>query len=597
MSTVNERISQLREIMKREQIDFYVVPTADFHSSEYVSDYFKVRKFLSGFTGSAGTLIISQKEAGLWTDGRYFVQAAKQIADTEVVLYKMGEEGVPTIEDYLAKEISENQTVGFDGRTITASFGDTLAEKLKEKKVRFAYEKDLADEIWTDRPALPCTKTWVVSDEMSGQSAAEKLIRVRAEMKKNGAAHLLMSKLDDIMWLYNIRANDVTCNPVALSYTFISENEAVLFIQRDALTAEVEAYLEKNQVTCKDYSEIVDFVKTTPLSGKVWCAGRDINYLLYHLAKNRTEVIDLDNPTTIMKAVKNQTEMESIRKYYIEDSAVLTKFLFWMKKHAGKEPMDEISVAEKLDKMRSEIDGFLDLSFETISAYKANAAMAHYSATPEEKSDITNDGLYLVDSGAQYKGATTDVTRTIALGDITEEMKLHFTKVVCSMLRMADTKFLYGCTGRNLDIIAREPLWECALDYKHGTGHGIGFILNVHEGPQSLRWQYNEKMKETLFEEGMIVSDEPGMYIAGSHGIRIENILETVNEQKNEFGQFMGFRHLTYVPIDTDAIDIKYMEASDIEKLNRYHAAVYEKISPFFEGEELEILKNATKAI
>ncbi len=597
MSTVNERISQLREIMKREQIDFYVVPTADFHSSEYVSDYFKVRKFLSGFTGSAGTLVISQKEAGLWTDGRYFVQAAKQIADTEVVLYKMGEEGVPTIEDYLAKEISENQTVGFDGRTITASFGDTLAEKLKEKKVRFAYEKDLADEIWTDRPALPCTKTWVVSDEMSGQSAAEKLIRVRAEMKKNGAAHLLMSKLDDIMWLYNIRANDVTCNPVALSYTFISENEAVLFIQRDALTAEVEAYLEKNQVTCKDYSEIVDFVKTTPLSGKVWCAGRDINYLLYHLAKNRTEVIDLDNPTTIMKAVKNQTEMESIRKYYIEDSAVLTKFLFWMKKHAGKEPMDEISVAEKLDKMRSEIDGFLDLSFETISAYKANAAMAHYSATPEEKSDITNDGLYLVDSGAQYKGATTDVTRTIALGDITEEMKLHFTKVVCSMLRMADTKFLYGCTGRNLDIIAREPLWECALDYKHGTGHGIGFILNVHEGPQSLRWQYNEKMKETLFEEGMIVSDEPGMYIAGSHGIRIENILETVNEQKNEFGQFMGFRHLTYVPIDTDAIDIKYMEASDIEKLNRYHAAVYEKISPFFEGEELEILKNATKAI
>lgn len=597
MSTVNERISQLREIMKREQIDFYVVPTADFHSSEYVSDYFKVRKFLSGFTGSAGTLVISQKEAGLWTDGRYFVQAAKQIADTEVVLYKMGEEGVPTIEDYLAKEISENQTVGFDGRTITASFGDTLAEKLKEKKVRFAYEKDLADEIWTDRPALPCTKTWVVSDEMSGQSAAEKLIRVRAEMKKNGAAHLLMSKLDDIMWLYNIRANDVTCNPVALSYTFISENEAVLFIQRDALTAEVEAYLEKNQVTCKDYSEIVDFVKTTPLSGKVWCAGRDINYLLYHLAKNRTEVIDLDNPTTIMKAVKNQTEMESIRKYYIEDSAVLTKFLFWMKKHAGKEPMDEISVAEKLDKMRSEIDGFLDLSFETISAYKANAAMAHYSATPEEKSDITNDGLYLVDSGAQYKGATTDVTRTIALGDITEEMKLHFTKVVCSMLRMADTKFLYGCTGRNLDIIAREPLWECALDYKHGTGHGIGFILNVHEGPQSLRWQYNEKMKETLFEEGMIVSDEPGMYIAGSHGIRIENILETVNEQKNEFGQFMGFRHLTYVPIDTDAIDIKYMEASDIEKLNRYHAAVYEKISPFFEGEELEILKNATKGI
>lgn len=597
MSTVNERLSQLREIMKREHVDFYVVPTADFHSSEYVSEYFKVRKFLTGFTGSAGTLVVSQKEAGLWTDGRYFVQAAKQIAGTEVVLYRMGEEGVPTVEDYLAKEVLENQTVGFDGRTITASFGDTLAEKLQGKNVHFVYEKDLADEIWTDRPQLPCTKTWVVPDELSGQTAAEKLLRVRAEMKKNGAAHLLMSKLDDIMWLYNIRANDVTCNPVALSYTFISENEAVLFIQKAALTDEVEQYLAQNQVTCRDYAEIAEYIKSVKLTGKVWCAGRDINYLLYHLAQNRTEVVDLDNPTTLLKAVKNQTEMESTRKYYIEDSAVLTRFLFWMKKQAGKEPMDEISVAEKLDKMRSEINGFLDLSFETISAYKANAAMAHYSATPEEKSDITNDGLYLVDSGAQYKGATTDVTRTIALGNITEEMKMHFTKVVCSMLRMADTKFLHGCTGRNLDIIAREPLWECGLDYKHGTGHGIGFILNVHEGPHSLRWQYNEKLKETVFEEGMIVSDEPGMYIAGSHGIRIENILETVKEQKNEFGQFMGFRHLTYVPIDTDALDKKYMEASDIEKLNKYHAMVFEKISPFFEGEELEMLKEATKAI
>lgn len=597
MNIINERISQLREIMKREHIDFYIVPTADFHSSEYVSDYFKVRRFLTGFTGSAGTLVVSQKEAGLWTDGRYFVQAAKQIEGTQVVLYRQGEEGVPTVEDYLEQEIAENQTIGFDGRTITASFGDALAEKLQKKSVHFAYEKDLADEVWTDRPKLPCTKIWVVGDDMSGQSASEKLLRVRAEMKKNRAAHLLMSKLDDIMWLYNIRANDVTCNPVALSYTFISEQEAVLFVQKDALTPEAEAYLEKNQITCRDYAEIVDYIKTVPLTGKVWCAGEDINYLLYHVTKNRTEIVDCANPTTLFKAVKNATEMESIRRYYIEDSAVLTKFLFWMKKQAGKEKMDEISVAEKLDAMRSEIDGFLDLSFETISAYKANAAMAHYSATPEEKSDITNDGLYLVDSGAQYRGATTDVTRTIALGNITEEMKLHFTKVVCSMLRMADVKFLHGCTGRNLDIIAREPLWECGLDYKHGTGHGIGFILNVHEGPHSLRWQYNEKAKETLFEEGMIVSDEPGMYIAGSHGIRIENILETVKEQKNEFGQFMGFRHLTYVPIDTDAIDVKYMEADDIKKLNKYHAAVYEKISPFFEGEELEMLKNATKAI
>ena len=597
MNVIDERIAKLREIMKMENIDFYIIPTADFHSSEYVSDYFKVRNFMSGFTGSAGTLVVSQSEAGLWTDGRYFVQAAKEIENNEVVLYKMGEEGVPKLEEYLVDRVSDNQIIGFDGRVITASFGNDLAKKLADRNIHFSYEKDLVDEIWTDRPELPCTKVWVVSDEMNGETAAQKLARVREEMKKKHAAHLMMSKLDDIMWLYNIRANDVTCNPVALSYTFISENEAVLFVQKGALSEDAVSYLAGQNVICKDYQEVTEFVKMTTLSGKVWCSGKDINYLLYHLLKQRTDLIDQDNPTTLMKAIKNKTELENIRRYYIEDSAVLTKFLFWMKENAGKVPMDEITVADKLDQMRSEIDGFLDLSFPTISAYKANAAMAHYSATPEEKSDITNEGLYLVDSGAQYKGATTDVTRTIALGEISDEIKLHFTKVVCSMLRMADTKFLYGCTGRNLDIIARGPLWDCGLDYKHGTGHGIGYILNVHEGPHSLRWQYVEGQKETILEEGMIVSDEPGMYVADSHGIRIENIVETVKETKNEYGQFMGFRHLTYVPIDLDAIDTRFMETSDIKKLNEYHKMVFEKISPYFEGEELEMLRNATRAL
>ena len=363
------------------------------------------------------------------------------------------------------------------------------------------------------------------------------------------------------------------------------------------MTEEAKAYFEKYQVQVKDYSEIVDFLEQYGLQGKVMCACNDINYLLFKLLDKRGEILDRENPTALLKAIKNPVELENLRKYYLLDSVVLTKFLFWMKKNVGKQPMDEYSVAMKLDEMRSEIDGFLDLSFPTISAFKENAAMMHYSATKEDKKDIDADGLYLVDSGGQYIGGTTDVTRTIALGNVTEEMKKHFSKVASGMLRLADTKFLYGCTGKNVDIMAREPLWECYIDYKCGTGHGIGYILNVHEGPQNIRWRFNPGVKEAILEEGMIISDEPGVYIEGSHGIRTENILEIVKETKNGDGQFMGFRHLTFVPIDLDAIDTQYMEPSDVCKLNAYHAEVYKRLEPFFDGEEKEMLKKATRSV
>lgn len=416
-------------------------------------------------------------------------------------------------------------------------------------------------------------------------------------MKKEQAAHLLLTKLDDIMWLYNIRANDIDCNPVALSYTFVSEKEAVIFVQNEALTEAAKGHFEKYGVLVKDYAEVVTFLEQCKLNGKVMCACNDVNYLLYKLVGRRGELLERENPTSLLKAIKNEVELENIRKYYLLDSVALTKFLFWMKKNVGKKQMDEYSVAMKLDQMRSEVEDFLDVSFPTISAYKENAAMMHYSATKEDKKNIEAEGLYLVDSGGQYIGATTDVTRTIALGDVTEDMKKHFSKVASGMLRLADVKFLYGCTGKNVDIIARQPLWDCYIDYKCGTGHGIGYILNVHEGPQNIRWRYNPGMNEALLEEGMIVSDEPGVYIEGSHGIRTENILEIVKEEKNGDGQFMGFRHLTFVPIDLDAIDTKYMEASDVSKLNAYHEVVYSKLNPYFEGEELEMLKEATRAI
>lgn len=597
MNTAKQRIEALRGALKQAGIDFYIVPTADFHNSEYVDGYFKVREFLSGFTGSNGTLVVSRAEAGLWTDGRYFVQAERELAGSDIVLYRMGEEGVPTIQEYLKKNVSDGQTVGFDGRVISASFGKKLEKAFEGRQVTIAYEKDIVDALWADRPAIPASRVWAVPEELCGESAAQKLAKVREKMKSENAAHLLVSKLDDIMWLYNIRANDVECNPVALSYTFISMEEAVLFIQEAALTDEMRDYFRKNGIVCRDYGELAGFLADCALQGKIWCAEGDINYLLYKLVTKRGEIIGKESPIGLLKAVKNPVELENIRKYYLLDSAALTKFLFWMKKNAGREPMDEYSAAKKLDGMRAEIDGFIELSFDTISAYGANAAMMHYEATAEDKAEIRPEGFYLVDSGGQYMGATTDVTRTIALGPVTDEMKKHFTKAACGMLRLADAKFLYGCTGRNVDIMARLPLWECYIDYKCGTGHGIGYILNVHEGPQSIRWKYVADFGETLLEKGMIVSDEPGVYIEGSHGIRTENVLEVVNEVKNGDGQFMGFRHLTYVPIDLDAIDTAYMEASDIKKLNDYHALVYEKLAPCFEGEELEQLKAATRAI
>lgn len=592
-----QRIAELRTLLGQEAVDYYIVPTADYHSSEYVNEYFKMRAFLSGFTGSAGTLVVSSKEAGLWTDGRYFVQAESELEGSDIVLYRMEEENVPAIEEYLEKNVAEGQKIGFDGRVVSASFGKKLETSFAGKNVEIVYDKDIAAPLWKDRPAMPVSRLWTVSEENCGMSVSDKLVKVREKMEEENAAHLLISKLDDIMWLYNLRANDVMCNPVALSYTFVSKDSAVLFVQPGALTEETKAHLEKNNIRYEDYSRITDYLADCPLAGKVWCCAADISYMLYKLMQNRTELVEKENPTELMKAVKNPVELENIRKYYLEDSIVLTKFLFWMKENAGKIPMDELGAAKKLDAMRSEIPGFLDLSFETISAYKANAAMAHYSATEEHSSSIEADGFYLVDSGGQYEGGTTDVTRTIALGAVTDEMKMHFTKVACAMLRMADVKFLYGCTGRNLDIIAREPLWECAIDYKHGTGHGIGYILNVHEGPHRLSWQYKPEKKEAVLEEGMIVSDEPGMYVQDSHGIRTENILEIVKENKNEYGQFMGFRHLTYVPIDLDAVDTQYMEPSDIRKLNTYHEQVYEKLAPYFKGAELEKLKKATHAV
>ena len=592
---IQERLRALRETMKAADIDFYMMPTADFHNSEYVNDYFKVREYFSSFSGSNGTLLVWQEGAGLWTDGRYFVQAEKELEGTAIELFRMMNEGVPTIDEFLKENMQEGQTLGFDGRVISAASGKKYEKSLKEKRIKFAYDKDLADSIWMDRPAFPAGKVTVLEDSVAGKSVAEKLNEVRAKMAEEGAENLLLTKLDDIMWLFNIRGCDVECNPVAMSYAYITEEATLLFIQIKALDETVKAHLEANDVIVKEYEEIVEYLQE--LSGKrsILTDNRYCSYMMYRLLADKQTLVEKKNPTELLKAVKNPVELANMEKVYLKDSVAVTKFIYWLKNNIGKMEITEISAADHLEKLRRAIPEFLDLSFPTIAGYKENGAIVHYEATPESNATLAPEGMLLVDSGGQYVGGTTDVTRTIVLGPISAEVKKHYTLVAAGMLQLSAARWIHGCTGRNLDLLARQPLWNAGLDYNHGTGHGIGYILNVHEGPQNVRWRFVEGMTEAVIEEGMVTSNEPGIYITGSHGIRIENVVVAKNDVKNEYGQFMHFDTLTWAPIDMDAIDEKYLTEEQKELLYAYQKQVYEKVSPYLTEEEAAWLKKETR--
>ncbi len=597
-AVIQKRLGLIREEMKKEGIAYYMIPTSDFHNSEYVDDYFKAREYFSGFTGSNGTLIVGQEMAGLWTDGRYFIQAAQELEGTGVDLFRMQEEGVPEIPDFLYGEMEDGQTLGFDGRAVSCKEGRKLEEKLaKGKGIKINYGMDLASRVWTDRSELPCHKITVLPEEISGESTAEKMEEVRKKIREAGAEYLLLSKLDDLMWLLNIRGNDVECNPVALSYGFLTQEEMYFFIQEQEVTEEFAKYAEENHIRVKRYEDITAFLEEYTYNGKVLLDEGNSNYALFKIITERAGYVSGDNPTELLKAIKNETELARMEEVYRKDSAAVTKFIYWLKKNIGKQEITEVDAADYLDNLRRNTEGFLDLSFPTISAYKESAAMMHYEATETNHKTLSPEGMLLIDSGGQYMGGTTDVTRTIVLGDIEDEVKMHFTLVVVGMLQLTDAKFLYGCTGRNLDILARQPLWSQGIDYKCGTGHGIGYMLNVHEGPQNIRWRYTSGMKEAVIEPGMIVSNEPGVYKENSHGIRIENILVARNAEKNGDGQFMHFDTLTFVPIDKEAIDVSYMQPADIQRLNRYHAEVYEKTQEYLTEEEREWLKEATAPI
>ncbi len=594
---IRERLAKLRAAMQAHQMDFYLIPTADYHHSEYVDGFFKAREYFSGFTGSAGTLVVSMTEAGLWTDGRYFIQAEKEIRGTGVTLFRMLEEGVPTIQEYLKDKMESGQTLGFDGKVVSTALGEELEEILGKKQVSVCYDYDLAQEVWTDRPKLPNHPLLVLEDSLCGKTLAQKVAQVREKMAEKECVYHVLSKLDDLMWLFNIRGKDVTCNPVALSYAFLSMDDIHLFIQQEEITEEANAYFAKNQVTLHGYDEIIPFLKEYSYAGKILLDKKALSFAMYKIASDRTECVNEANPTELLKAIKNDTELENSRRVYIEDSAVLTKFIFKMKQLEDKTSLNEYEAAMMVDNMRREVPGFLDLSFDTICGFKENAAMMHYEATAEDHKQLEPEGMLLVDSGGQYLGGTTDVTRTFAMGTVTEKMKKHFTLVAVGMLRLAAAKFLQGCSGRNLDILARQPLWDMGIDYKCGTGHGIGYILNVHEGPQNIRWRYTAASTDSVLYPGMIVSDEPGVYLEGEYGIRTENILEVVLDEKNGDGQFLSFKMLTYVPIDLDLIDKKWMQPRDIELLNAYHRDVYEKLAPYMNEEELVWLKEATREI
>ena len=594
---IKERLDSLRELMKERGISAYLVPTADFHGSEYVGDYFKCRCFMTGFTGSAGTLVVTLDDAALWVDGRYFVQAEKQLKGSTVRMMKMGEEGVPSLQEFILAAVPEGGAAGFDGRVVDSAFGRKLERLLAGKKASIKDQEDLVDLVWKDRPAMSAQPVWILKEEYAGRSAEDKLAWLRDTMKKEGAGVHLLTLLDDIVWLLNIRGDDVRCNPVVLSYFAITNDQAFLFINPETLNQEVRDYLNDLKVEIRPYNEVYDYVKSLN-NQKILLESGCVNYAMLRSIDSSNEIIDQMNPETLAKAVKNPVEIENMKKAHIKDGVAMTRFIYWLKKNIGKIPMDEISVEKKLDGLRMETEGNLGLSFDTISAYGANAAMCHYSATEESNTPLQAKGFYLVDSGGQYYEGTTDITRTIALGPLTQEEKEHYTLVLMSMLRLGAVKFPYGARGLTLDYAARQVMWDRGINFNHGTGHGVGYLLNVHERPVGIRWKMvPERMDSCVMEPGMVTSDEPGIYIEGSHGIRTENLMLCVKREKNEFGQFLGFEYLTYVPIDLDGVEKSLMTEKDVELLNQYHQEVYEKISPYLNDEEKEWLKEATRAI
>lgn len=603
MNQTNIKIGQLRDRMKELGIDAYLVLTADFHESEYVGEFFKCRHFLTGFNGTAGTAVITMDKAGLWTDGRYFVQAEEQLSGSEIKLYRMGEPEFPTLDEFLEEELPVDGCLGFDGRVVNSELGYGLQNLLQEKNVTINCSKDLVGEIWTSRPAMSCEPIWSLDVKYAGKSTVEKLSDLRDAMKKNKAQIHLMTALDEIAWLFNLRGNDIVNNPVFLSYALITQDEAYLYVQKEAIKEdtkmekEVCAALAEAKVQVKEYAEFLQDVAALK-NEKILLERKKASFAVCESIDASCRIIDEMNPCATMKAVKNATEIENMRKAHLKDGIAVTKFMYWLKHTIGTCDMTEMTAAHKIEELRAEQGNYIEPSFVTIAAYKENAAMCHYHPSDEVCKKLKPEGLLLVDSGGQYLEGTTDITRTYALGPLTEKEKEYYTIVAAAMLKVSTMKFLHGCRGINLDYTIREAFWKRGLDFAHGTGHGVGYLSNVHERPNGLRWKVvPERQDSAVIEPGMICSDEPGLYFAGDFGTRTENLILCVEDEKNEYGQFLKFEFLTKAPIDLEALDTRFMDDADIERLNTYHKDVYETISPYMNDEEKEWLKHVTREI
>lgn len=596
MTTVTERIQALREEMERRNLAAYIVPTEDFHDSEYVGAYFKAREYLSGFTGSAGTLLVLRECAALWTDGRYFLQAERQLSGSGIALMRSGEPDVPTLAEYLAKTLARGERVGFDGRTVTGAFVDNLRRKTEKKSLSFCGDEDLAGLVWKGRPPLSAEKVWELPIAYAGLGREEKLLRVREKMEEEGADALLVTDLTQIAWLMNLRGGDVRNTPVFLAYLLLTKRRALLCAQKEAFSDIICEELAKAQVTLLPYERIADLVASLPAGQRLLADESRVSYCLLKAVSKGVEKIDKPSPIALLKAVKTEREIVHMRSAHVKDGVAVTRFLFWLKSHVAQEEITETVAAAKLEVFRKERGGYLGPSFDPIVAYGPHGAIVHYEATAETDAVIRPKGLCLVDTGGHYSEGTTDVTRTAAMGELTEEEKRAYTLVLKGHLRLMAARFPEGVSGQNLDAVARGPLWEQGLDYRHGTGHGVGYLLSVHEGPQNIRWRAGREGAVPL-EAGMIFSDEPGYYEEGKFGIRHENLLLVVKGEKTAYGQFLQLEPLTMAPFDRDAIEAGLLNQEEICVLNAYHEKVYETLAPLLAGEELAWLREVTAAL
>ena len=596
---IKERLSELRKLMRKEAIDAYIILTDDFHASEYVGDYFKCREYISGFTGSAGTVVVLEDEAGLWTDGRYFLQAEQQLENTEITLFKSGEDGVPTIEEYIKKKLSSGNKVGIDGRTLSVTAYKKWEKEFGEKGIQIYYDIDYIGAIWKDRPELSCENAWELNIEFAGKSRKEKIKALREKMQEQKSDAAIITSLDDIAWLLNLRGNDVKSTPVILSHLLINRTSVHFYVQSKAINSELKQSLEKDNVVFHEYLDIYQAIEGIEKKETIYIDPERLNVLLYkNIQKQEIDIKEGNSLTELQKAIKNQIEIDNFRLAHKKDAIAVIKFLYWLKTNIGKEKITEISAAEKLEQFRRAQSNFVEPSFDTITGYGAHGAIVHYSATKESDIELEPHGFVLIDSGGHYLEGTTDITRTIALGGLTQQQKHHYTLVLKGNIRLSNAVFKYGCAGINFDYLAREALWKEGLDYNHGTGHGVGYLLNVHEGPNGFRYRVSSQKGECCkLEEGMVTSNEPGLYIAGEYGIRIENLMLCKKSVKNEYGQFMCFETLTLVPMERDAIIIEEMTEEELDSLNQYHKRVYETVKDELSEEEREWLYHVTEPL